>query len=193
MMTLVLDTSTDFLLMALLNGPSILAYRFEKLEKQHAEQMLPTLETLLYESKCPITDIQDVLVSIGPGSFTGVRLALTFIKTLALTLPLKIYTLPSLAFLVHEDTRIFATMDARANREYVAAYDGYQTILKPTIMTREEKQNWIAAHPDFLSRSLADVTETIHAVLASVYAWKNHLKPVETPHVIVPLYLKDLQ
>ena len=193
MMTLVLDTSTDFLLMAIMDDSHLLSFHFEKLERQHAEQLLPTLENLLHQAKASITDITSILVSHGPGSFTGVRLAITFVKTLALTQPLTVYAIPSLAFLAKPNQSIFATMDARANRHYVAAFQGFHYVLNPTIMTQEEQQEWLKSHPSFLHQQLDSPKIKISDVLASVIQWKSHQKPLKDVHVLTPLYLKDLQ
>jgi tRNA threonylcarbamoyl adenosine modification protein YeaZ len=193
MMTLVLDTSTEMMLMAIVNDSTIQSFRFEHLERQHAEQLLPTLATLLQQSACSITDIDSIIVSNGPGSFTGVRLAITFVKTLALTQSLDVYALPSLASLAKPNQCVLATLDARANRHYVAAYDGFEIVLQPTIMTQAEQETWLLSHPLFQRRQLGDPTLDGIGLISSLIQWKKLLQPLSDIHVLTPSYLKDLQ
>jgi tRNA threonylcarbamoyl adenosine modification protein YeaZ len=68
---LVIETATAACSVALIEGARLLAERHEIVGRGHAERLLPLIEELLEESRP-----DSILVDIGPGSFTGVRVGL---------------------------------------------------------------------------------------------------------------------
>lgn len=83
---LAFDTSAAHCAAAVLKDGSILAERLEPMERGQAERLMPLLEEMLAESKISWRDLDAVGVGVGPGSFTGVRIAVSAARGLALTL-----------------------------------------------------------------------------------------------------------
>lgn len=85
-LVLALDNSLDFLNLALALDGCLLEERRMKVES-HSSEVLPTrVAQLLGERKHDARDLTAVIVTLGPGSFTGVRVALAFCKGLSLGL-----------------------------------------------------------------------------------------------------------
>jgi tRNA threonylcarbamoyladenosine biosynthesis protein TsaB len=67
-------------------GGSVVAQRFEAMDKGHSERIMPMIAEVLTEAGLAIADVGCVAVTVGPGSFTGVRTGLAVARSLALAL-----------------------------------------------------------------------------------------------------------
>lgn len=83
---LAFDTSAAHCAAALLAGERVLAERVEEMGKGQAERLLPMLEELLAGAGLGWHDLAAIGVGVGPGNFTGVRIAVSAARGLALSL-----------------------------------------------------------------------------------------------------------
>lgn len=125
-MLLALDTSTQFASIVLCeNGAVQVEYTWD-VGKNHSVELLRCLEWLLRERGLTMARIRAVAASIGPGSFTGVRVAVTVAKTLAFSLSIPligICTLDALAFSqAAAALPVWALMDAGRGEWYLGQY-----------------------------------------------------------------------
>ncbi|MFN3551024.1 MAG: tRNA (adenosine(37)-N6)-threonylcarbamoyltransferase complex dimerization subunit type 1 TsaB, partial [Endomicrobiia bacterium] len=79
-----LDTSTKNLSMCLYKNGKF--YEENIQSEDHSENLTKILDKILKKTKTKLNQITHLLVNIGPGSFTGLRIGLSFVKTLALNL-----------------------------------------------------------------------------------------------------------
>jgi tRNA threonylcarbamoyladenosine biosynthesis protein TsaB len=93
---LIIDSSTPILFLGLLKDGQPIDSLVETLERQQSEWMIPRVISFLQRHQLKLSDLQAVVVGDGPGSFTGVRLSLTLVKTLGLLKPISIYPISSL-------------------------------------------------------------------------------------------------
>ena len=84
--TLGFDTSAAHCAAALLSGDRVLAQRIEPMTRGQAERLFPILEDLLAEAGLAWSDLAVIGVGIGPGNFTGIRIAVAGARGLALSL-----------------------------------------------------------------------------------------------------------
>jgi tRNA threonylcarbamoyladenosine biosynthesis protein TsaB len=94
---------------------------------QHATELLPALQLLVKEMGASPSDIGEVMVSIGPGSFTGVRIAVMVARTLAQVLGCRLIGVPTTQALAlnapqTDDAPIGIVLDARRGMIFAAAY-----------------------------------------------------------------------
>lgn len=82
MIVLAADTSSAKGSLALSKAGTTFSVSWEK-ERSHSDIITLKLEELLNQSKCSLQDIDHYLCGIGPGSFTGIRVGLNLIRTLA--------------------------------------------------------------------------------------------------------------
>ena len=81
---LALDTSTAACSVALWRDGVIVARRFELMERGHAEQLMPMVETVMADAGEDPLGLDLVATTVGPGAFTGLRLGLAAARALAL-------------------------------------------------------------------------------------------------------------
>ena len=91
-----IETSGRLGSVALGLGPQLLVEQAFTAELQHTAQLLPTMETLCRGQNWQPGDIEHLYVSAGPGSFTGIRIAITVAKTMAYAQQTKIVAVPSI-------------------------------------------------------------------------------------------------
>ena len=80
---LALETSGRVLSVALLRGEEVLAERQGARERPGAESLLPAVDEVLVRAGVRVADVEAFAVSIGPGSFTGLRVGIATVKGLA--------------------------------------------------------------------------------------------------------------
>ncbi|NVK14845.1 MAG: tRNA (adenosine(37)-N6)-threonylcarbamoyltransferase complex dimerization subunit type 1 TsaB [Rhodobacteraceae bacterium] len=80
------DTSAAHCAAALLRGDAVLASRLEEMSRGQAERLMPLLEEVLAEGGATWADLDAIGVGIGPGNFTGIRIAVSAARGLALGL-----------------------------------------------------------------------------------------------------------
>lgn len=127
MKLIAIDTSTENCSVALLNEDSI-TFKSEVAPQKHAEIVLEMLDTILKESSLSKDDLDGLVLGIGPGSFTGVRIAASTVQGLALGLNLKVAKITSLEALAIEAlskssaSYVVSSIDARMGEVYIAVY-----------------------------------------------------------------------
>src|SRR4051812_41311144 len=84
---------------------------------QHAAMIVPIIDQLCRAQNWTPDDLDEIYLSIGPGSFTGLRIAVTLAKTLALATELKIVAVPTIHVLAQnapEDAKhLIIVLDAK--------------------------------------------------------------------------------
>lgn len=96
MIILGLDTTGAYCSVALVDTAKVLAYKSENIGRGHAERLAPMVQEVLAEADLTAKDVDKLVVCTGPGSFTGLRVALAFAKGFALPRKLPVVGLSSL-------------------------------------------------------------------------------------------------
>ncbi|GAA0136705.1 tRNA (adenosine(37)-N6)-threonylcarbamoyltransferase complex dimerization subunit type 1 TsaB [Paenibacillus sp. YSY-4.3] len=94
---LALDTSTSTLAVAVMEGGKLLAERNIKAERNHSAYLITAIEEAIAAAGVGKQQLNGIAVGVGPGSYTGVRIAVTTAKTLAWSLGLPLSAVSSLA------------------------------------------------------------------------------------------------
>lgn len=127
MRSLAVDTSTATAGIAVADENGLLAEYLIKDMKTHSQKLVPMLRELLESLRLTPADIDVYAAVTGPGSFTGLRIGVTTIKSMAYALNKPVAGVTSLDALANaaaasEDTVICPIMDARNNQVYTAVY-----------------------------------------------------------------------
>jgi tRNA threonylcarbamoyladenosine biosynthesis protein TsaB len=133
MLLLALDTAGPACSVALARPaddvPEILAGAEERIGRGHAERLMPMIEAALAEAGFSFSDIGRIAVTVGPGSFTGVRVGVAAARGLALALDIPavgIGSLEALAWPLVRSRRkgtAVAVLDARRGEVFAFAQD----------------------------------------------------------------------
>jgi len=83
MTLLALDTATQFISLALHDGQQMLAEQTWFSENRHTVELAPAVRTLLANARLTPADLTALAVSIGPGSYTGLRIGVALAKGMA--------------------------------------------------------------------------------------------------------------
>lgn len=124
---LALDTSTEACSVALQAGHSITVEYTEE-PRRHAQALLPSVDWLLTQAGVQLAEVDCLVVTQGPGSFTGLRIAAAAAQGLAFAHGLPVILVSSLAVLAHRcwreygHTDVLAAIDARMGEVYVGQY-----------------------------------------------------------------------
>jgi len=97
---LAIETSTDVCGVSIINNDEVIGIKEEILFRNHAEKLPLFTREVLNETSLKINDLNGVAVSNGPGSFTGLRIGLSFAKALAFTHDLNLIPIPTLYSMV---------------------------------------------------------------------------------------------
>jgi len=124
MYSLIIDTSTKFLYIALIHQETVLKeLRFEG-SKNHAGNSVYQINELLNEFALTVDDLSNVYCGSGPGSYTGVRISVTIAKMLASFKHISLYSISSL-FLAgsgYSNKNVAILFDARRGNSFCACY-----------------------------------------------------------------------
>jgi tRNA threonylcarbamoyladenosine biosynthesis protein TsaB len=135
---LAVDTALGGCSVALLEDGKTLAHIFEAMDRGHAERLAPMVEETMRGSD--FAGLDRLAVTTGPGTFTGQRVGLAFMRGLRLALkrPLTgVTTLEVIAASAMDETkqsRAAVIHDARREEAYLLLQDGGETLQQPVVM-----------------------------------------------------------
>lgn len=140
-LVLAIDTSLDACSVAIARGHDPLASASEPMQRGQAERLAPMVRDLVAAAGVGFSDIDRLAVTTGPGSFTGVRVGLSFARAMALALSkpcIGVSTLEALALGDDVEGLRAAAIDT-PGASYVALYDNGAPILLPRACHAEER------------------------------------------------------
>lgn len=138
-LTLALDCACSALSVALARGPTLLADACEAPSQQQAARLAPMVQTVLRQAAVEPAALELIGVTVGPGSFTGIRIGLAFARGLALALdrPLAARTtfdavIDALPERGDASLRLVAAIDSKREEIFVQASGEAPVMLAPT-------------------------------------------------------------
>lgn len=169
-------------------------------------ELIPTADALLRDHDLGPSDLTELYVSVGPGSFTGLRMAIAAAKMLSLTNPnLKLVAVPTLDVLAfqnrQEDRPVAVCLNIKRGTMYCAVYQDNQQVVEPALRSLDglfatvddpSKLNLVSEvdldHPAQLplEHAIADprATWTVGQAYARVGRFTD-------PHDLLPLYIRE--
>lgn len=213
MRILALDAAAAAISAALLEDGRILAHRFEAMERGHAERLLPMVVAVMTGVPWPCLDA--VAVSVGPGSFTGIRVGLAAARGIGLALGIPVVGVTTFEAVARAAApapapgrRLLAVVESKRREIYVQLLDQRQRPLaEPKALTPEDIARYVGPGPidvagDGAARVAAALASAgLDASLASVPATPDAARVAEAAferlraegppaHPARPLYLR---
>ncbi|WP_336049340.1 tRNA (adenosine(37)-N6)-threonylcarbamoyltransferase complex dimerization subunit type 1 TsaB [Streptomyces sp. CA2R101] len=139
MLLLALDTATPAVTVALHDGTRVLAESRQVDARRHGELLLPAVDRVLAEAGQKLDAVSDIVVGVGPGPYTGLRVGLVTAATFGAALGVPVHGLCSLDGLAYAsgltEPFVVAT-DARRKEVYWARYKDARTPLTEPAVDR---------------------------------------------------------
>lgn len=175
---LAFDTSAAYCAAALMRGKSLLGLQSEEMGRGQAERLVPMLDDLIKGAGLEWSDIDALAVGVGPGNFTGIRIAVSTARGLALALDI-----PSIGISTFEAIGKSATLPhlacvpAPQSKVYIAPAG-----TEPRLVSMDE------AHALGLPLALPPAPADLVVAMARVARAK--LRKSEGMHAPAPLYIR---
>ncbi len=126
MRILAVDTSTNVASVAIIEDDVIIGEYNCNRGKTHSQRLMPMVQHLMETAGLTVSDIDAFAASIGPGSFTGLRIGVTTVKAMAFASEkpvISVHTLDALAYNIpFAENLICPMIDARNNQVFTAIY-----------------------------------------------------------------------
>ena len=167
-----IDSSSKTGCVAVLKGNTLLADGFENSGLTHSQTLMPLIKKTVDDAGVDINDIPFIAVTVGPGSFTGLRIGLSSVKGIAAVSGAEcigVSSLEAAAQGVLQDGIICAVMNARCKRVYNALFEKRDGKLKRLC---DDRTIEIAS----LCGELLKYNEPIHLIGDGVSACSNIMK-----------------
>lgn len=208
MKILAMDTSSQALAVALLDEGSLVAEVTLNIKKNHSISLMPAVDFLVESVGWKPTDLDRIVVAQGPGSYTGLRVAVATAKTLAYALKIELVGVSSLYALTAGHSLsglVVPIMDARRNHVYAGFYEKGQAVMEDAHLDFGEVLERVASvnHVTFVGEVAnfrsqieehlpqADIVETLPSAFEIGKLGQN--LPATPVDAFVPRYLKRVE
>lgn len=195
MISLVMDTSNSYLAVGLYQDNVCLEAFQEKGSRRQSEKAIPTLKEVLDRHHIALKDVNEMIITSGPGSYTGVRVAMTIAKTLAAVSDVRIKSVSSLAAYAGMN-QAFGVIDARGHKVFVGVYENGLPLIKEQVVTLEDFAQLRAEYEDFElvgEVGCLGLDEKECDLCANIYALGQMADPIKNVDLLVPTYIKDVE
>lgn len=183
MNTLWIDVATDMqiVMLSFENQKEIIKTRIG--QKDHSAYMIPLIDEALKEANINLKKIDRIIVGVGPGSYTGIRVAVMTAKMLAYTNDIPLYEISSLYLLTSGYENLKTPMiDARNQNYFSGVYENEKIILEEALYpyeTLEKYNNHIIINNQTIKINIKEA--------------EKRIKFIEDPHTLVPNYLRKTE
>lgn len=189
MLTLCLDTAYKYLSLALIEDDQLIAAIDEPCFKRQSELVFVRMGELFKQAKKQPLDIDAICITKGPGSYTGVRIAMSIAKTIAEVKGITLYTISTLKLYAGNQADTAVILDARAERIYYGRYNYSEVLIPDQILSLKDFK-------DDALHSIGDLTligqkEKMPLISACFLKTKDSWEKVDNVAYLTPLYLKE--
>ena len=190
-----IETSTDICSVSLFKNTELLSIK-EDNNRQHSSLLAPFVEQIFNEVDFEINTIDAIALSIGPGSYTGLRIGLSFTKGLAFSINKPIIPIDTIESLNDEinDSNYIVAIHAYSDYYFIQEYKKHIKFNKPFF----DKIINIDYTNNIYGYNLKDCKSSIEVLPSSIkianIAYKNYNEyKTDNIKLIVPNYIKPIQ
>ncbi|QHX36408.1 tRNA (adenosine(37)-N6)-threonylcarbamoyltransferase complex dimerization subunit type 1 TsaB [Spiroplasma sp. BIUS-1] len=185
-MNLFIDTSNNKLIFILEKDNKIIDSFFLDNQIRISDIALEELQKFLNKNNLTIHDIKSLYATKGPGSYTGVRVAITIIKTLkTVNEKFKVFLLSSLAYQA-SNKKTISILDAKGSKIYIGIYQEAKNIIEDQIIPLDYLEEFEKQFKDFnVVKDYKDIDFKECFLLT-----KDSFQEIKNVEDIKPLYIK---
>lgn len=186
MKTLIIDSATNILYTALIIDEEVIYESYIPGKRDHASVILVEVEKALEKAKIDLIEIDKAIVGVGPGSYTGVRMAVAVGKMIAtLEEKIELYEISTLKLISSGyEGAVYASIDARRGNCFGAIYN--PTIDEYLYAEALVERSVIEANAyEFISTEDSFRVNPLRVI--------KYAKKVIEPRTLIPNYLRDTE
>lgn len=193
MISLCMDSAYKQLVLGLYKDQELLAGISLEAFKKQSETIFVELNRLLKETGLDYKDMDRVIITKGPGSYTGIRIAMTIAKVLCSQMHKDLYTISTMQLYAGIEKQANVILDARSQRAYVAHVENGQIQGNTQILTLDEVKEFIETNTGILLGDADLMGQDVQKVdfLKNFIELEPYYEKVENIHALVPDYLKE--
>lgn len=185
MYSLILDSSTKILYVCLMNNNDVIFEKYLEGRNDHAKNIVSSVDDALKTANITSSQLDEIICGVGPGSYTGVRMAVTVCKMLAVFMKKPLYKISTLRLMSSGSNGItLATIDARRGNAFAQIIDinNNKVILEEALYSYLKLDSY---NIDFKVKEDSFKVNPIYVL--------NNKELVNEPHLLVPNYLRDTE
>ncbi|MDT8336373.1 MAG: tRNA (adenosine(37)-N6)-threonylcarbamoyltransferase complex dimerization subunit type 1 TsaB [Candidatus Izemoplasmatales bacterium] len=184
---LAIDTATKYIYLSLIIDGVEKQFVYEEGINNHSVTIIPFIENILNKEGLKLSDINQIIIGIGPGSYTGVRIGVTVAKMIGYLNNLEVYTVSSLALIASHSNNpyVLALIDARRGNAFMGLYrnvdNKLEKISEDVLDNIENYQSDINIDYDIIEDGKPQIGKILNS---------NLLIKIEDIHNLTPNYLR---
>lgn len=184
---LVIDTTNNYCLLALLDNQKVIQTVMQPTHNNLTELVTQLIHDLLASQQLDYADLSQIYVVIGPGSFTGVKVGVSIVKTICSVYPqIQVFWMDSVSIVAGFDG--CGCIDAKSKAYYVIGYEN-QKITLPLQMVAEDQ--WAIIKQQF--KNVTDFAQLkIETYFERLLTNLNQFHLLTDYHDLLPAYIKPV-
>ena len=197
MISLFLDTCSQMIRIGILFDNELVDYLEFQNDNKLSEKLLPAIKKIIDKNSYKIKDLNRIYISVGPGSFTGIRIGVTVAKVMAWSLNIDIIPISSLEIMASYDSEkkyVCSFIDARRGFVFAGVYDkDLNTYMEDRYISFDdllEKINDIKEDTLFVSNDSNFISCIEPKIDVEKIVLKHFNDKSINPHKVNPIYLK---
>lgn len=190
MRTLVLDTATNLLYISFIEDEKVI-YEINSMGlNNHSDHLLPLIEEGLHKHNLQIKDFDRIILGIGPGAYTGLRVSMSVAKMFAWTLNIPLYIISSLDLLTsgYENDGIYL-VKFKAKKGFIY-YKAFKIVGKEKEILSEEMFIEETYNGNYNVDQINIITNN-EILVNSLNIKEKEIKLVSNIHALEPNYLRE--
>lgn len=185
--TLIIDTATKYIYLSLVVDGEVKQTVYQEGINNHSVTIIPKLDEILQRENFKLQELDEIIVGIGPGSYTGVRIGVTVAKMIGYLNKTKVYQVSSLALIASasEAEYVIPFIDARRGNAFMALFkqtdEKLEYLVSDVLDNMDEFKNSCDFKYDFIDGGLPKIEKILKSDL---------LVEVKNVHELKPNYLR---
>ena len=193
MISLCMDSAYKHLVIGIYKDQTLLAGIEVEAFKKQSETIFVEMNRLFQEAGLDYADVDRVIITDGPGSYTGIRIAMTVAKVLCTQMNKPLYCISTMQLYAGMNAASNVILDARSKRAYVAHIENGKIMGDTEILEVDQLPVYLETHPGTLYGDgyLVDQEAQENTFLKNFIELEPQYRLIENVHVLVPQYLKE--
>lgn len=188
MKTLLFDVSTQVMYVGYAKDAQLVDFSIRIAIRDHAKYLVDRIDQVLKRNQLTINQVDEIIIGIGPGSYTGLRVAAMVAKMIGYSKGIPIKTVSSLFFMTSGyKGKVAAIIDARRGYVFSAVYENGETILEEGYRSLVELQQ----NELYRKARTVFIDDRTYEVLPKLIMERAVL--VENIHDLIPEYLRKTE